>query len=302
MQPVRGIVLIMIAVALFTVMQAGVKAADTIPAGQAVFFRSFFALPVILAWLVLTRRMRDGLRVKNWKGHATRALVGSTAMGLGFFGLKYIALPEATAIRFATPMLIVVFAAMFLGERFRLIRLAAVSTGMIGVLIVMWPRLTFEAGDLAMLGAMMTLGSAILAALAQIFVKSMVADETTAAIVFYFSLTAATLSLLTIPFGWVWPQGINWVYMIGAGVVGGIGQIILTSAYRYADAGVLAPFTYVAMIYALIIGYFAFGDLPTKSMIFGASLVIAAGIVIALRERALGVKENAKRKIMATKN
>jgi len=297
MQPLRGILLIVSAISLFVVMGSLVKAADRIPAGEAVFFRSVWALPVILAWLGVRGELTSGLRATNWRNHAVRGAAGTAAMGLGFTGLHLLPLPEVTAIRFATPILIVIFAAAILGERVRLIRLSAVAVGLVGVLIVMWPRLQFHGGQMALIGAMVTLGSATLAALAQIFIKSMSGTERPAAIVFWFSLTATCLSLLTAPFGWVMPVGREWVWMIGAGLIGGIGQILITSSYRFADASVLAPFTYVSMIWALIIGYFVFGEAPTVPMLAGAALVIAAGVGIVLRERHLGLQRTAERKV-----
>ena len=293
----RGILLMIGAISLFSIMGALVKAAEAIPPGQAVFFRSFCALPVIVAWLMWRGELRSGLKVKRWQGHAIRALAGSAAMGLGFLGLKLIPLPEATAIRFVTPILVVIFAALILGEVIRAFRITAVMVGLVGVIIVMWPRLSFDLGDAAVLGASATLLSAGLAALGQIFVKSMAGKESTTAIVFWFSATAATLSLLSVPFGWVWPQGWEWAMMIGVGLVGGLGQILLTSSYKYAEVSTLAPFTYVSMIWALLIGYFVFAEVPTLGMLAGAALVIAAGVAIVLRERALGLQRTAERKV-----
>lgn len=290
MAPPRGILLIVLAVGLFTVMGALVKAAVRIPVGEAVFFRAFFAMPVIAAWLWARGEFPSGLRTSNWRSHAVRGLAGTGAVGLGFLGLKLLPLPEVTAIRFATPILVVVFAALLLGERIRLIRMTAVAVGLCGVLIVMWPRLGGGAGggNLALVGALVTLASAALAALAHVFVKAMTGTERTAAIVFYFSMTASALSLLTLPLGWVMPVGLEWVLLVGAGIAGALGQILMTSSYRYADAGTLAPFTYASMLWALLIGYFVFGEVPTWQMLGGATLVIAAGIAIALRERQIG--------------
>jgi len=272
------------------VMGSLIKAADRIPVGEAVFFRAFFAMPVIVIWLMARGEMASGLRTTSWRNHAVRGIVGTCAMGLGFLGLKLLPLPEVTAIRFATPIFIVIFAVVLLGERVRLIRMSAVAVGLAGVLIVMWPRLGagFGGGNLALLGACVTLGSAALAALAQVFVKAMTGTERTTAIVFYFSATASSLSLLTIPFGWVRPVGVEWVFLVGAGIVGALGQILLTASFRHADAGLLAPFTYVSMIWALIIGYFIFDEVPTVPMLAGAALVIAAGVAIVLRERQIG--------------
>ena len=280
----RGPLLITIAVGIFTVMTAFVKAAD-MPAGQAVFFRSTFALPIIFAWLWRQGDLRHGLSTKHPRQHLVRALAGSSAMGLGFAGLAYLPLPEVTAIRFITPVMVVLLAAAFLGERFRLVRSLAVVTGFLGVLIVLWPRL--GTGDASAFGAMLILASAALAALAQIFVKKMAGQESTAAIVFYFSATAAVLSLTTIP-TWQMPIGPQWAYLIGAGLIGGVGQILLTSSYRFADASTLAPFTYSSMIWAVLLGWFWFGEAPTWQMALGSLVIIASGVAIVLRERQLG--------------
>ncbi|MGV6811286.1 MAG: DMT family transporter [Brevirhabdus sp.] len=299
MHPLRGILLMILAVTLFTAMSAMIKAAADVPPGQAVFFRSSIAMPLVMGWLWAQGRLSGGLRTQNPWGHAWRGIAGTTAMGLGFAGLHLLPLPEVTAIRFATPLLIVVFAALFLGERLRLIRLSAVLVGLLGVVVILWPRLSLSGGGSEALGAIMVLGSAGFAAVAQIFVKSMAGVERTAAIVFYFSLTATVLSLLTLPFGWVVPDRFELVMLVGAGLIGGVGQILLTASYRFADASVLAPFTYVSMLWALLFGWALFSELPTASMLFGAGLIIAAGVAIVLRERQLGLRRTAERKMLA---
>ena len=232
MSPNRGILLMVMAISLFSIMGAFVKAAERIPAGEAVFFRAFCALPVICIWLLMRGELGAGLRVQNWRSHAFRGLAGSMAMGLGFWGLRLLPLPEVTALRFVTPILVLIFAALILGERIRMIRVSAVIVGLAGVMIVMWPRLSFDLGDAALIGVIVTLGSAGMAALSQVFIKTMAATEKTTAIVFWFSSTAATLSLLTIPFGWVMPEGREWLFLIGAGLIGGLGQILVTASYK----------------------------------------------------------------------
>ncbi|TAG23753.1 MAG: DMT family transporter, partial [Rhodobacterales bacterium] len=208
-RPLRGIALKLASVLVFIVMASLIKAtAQHVPSGQAVFFRSFFAIPVIVVWLIWRQELATGLRANAPMGHVWRGVVGTLAMGLGFAGLGYLPLPEVTAIGYAAPLLTVIFAAMFLGEEVRLFRISAVVLGIIGVLIVLAPRLSITPGAAGMaeaLGAMLVLGGAVFAALAQVFVRKLVDTEKTAAIVFYFSLTATVLSLVTLPFGWVWP-------------------------------------------------------------------------------------------------
>lgn len=295
----RGIFLMLSAITFFTFMAAFIKAADNVPAGQAMFFRSVLALPVILIWMVTHGGIRKGIATTSRRNHAVRGIVGSCSMGLGFAGLKFLPLPEVTAIQFVTPIATVLLAALILGERFRLVRIAAVMLGFVGVVIIVAPRLSVGLGSVEALGVLLVLGSAFLAALAQIFVKGMAGQESTTAIVFWFTATSSVLSLVTIPFGWVWPTGPEAGFLIGAGLLGGVGQILLTSSYRFADAGVLAPFTYVSMLWSVLIGFIWFNEIPTLGMLAGAALVICAGVIIVLRERQLGLDATARRKVKA---
>lgn len=301
MSPLRGILFKLASVLVFIAMAAVIKAtAEHVPAGEAVFFRSFFAIPVILVWLGWQRELRSGLRVAQPMGHVWRGVVGTAAMGLGFAGLGLLPLPEVTAIGYAAPLLTVVFAAMFLGEEVRLFRLSAVALGMVGVMIVLSPRLgaVDQTTSGETLGAVVTLMGATCAALAQVFVRKLVATERTSAIVFWFSVTASVLSLATLPFGWVWPSSTEAAFLVAAGVLGGFGQIFLTSGYRYADASIVAPFEYASMIFALAIGYVFFDEVPTLVMLGGAALVILAGVLIIWRERQLGLERARQRKAM----
>ena len=293
MRPLRGIALKVTSMMFFIVMASLIKAvADTVPPGQAVFFRSFFALPVILAWLLWQGELSTGLRTANPLGHFWRGLIGTTAMGLGFAGLAFLPLPEVTAIGFAAPILTVVFAAMFLGEQVRAFRLTAVGLGMLGVMIVIWPRLSLDA-DMSTgeaLGAILVLMGAVFVALAQVFLRKLVNTETTPAIVFWFSVTASVLSLMTLPFGWVLPSAQQAAFLVLAGLLGGMGQVCLTASYREADVSVIAPFGYVQILFSLAIGYWVFAEVPTLPMLSGAALVIAAGVLIIWRERKLGLE------------
>ncbi|MDB6183075.1 DMT family transporter [Paracoccus fistulariae] len=304
--PLRGILLKCCSVTVFTLMAAIVKAtADpqggvAVPAGQQVFFRSLFAIPVILIWLAMRHDLRDGLKTFRPMGHFYRGIIGTTAMFLGFWALALLPLPEATAINYAAPLLVVIFAAMFLGEDVRLFRLSMVGLGLLGVLVVLSPQLSTgaTADPLRMLGAFAALGGAGCAALAQIFVRKLVQEEKTSAIVFWFSITSTLLGLATLPFGWVMPDPTTAALLVLSGILGGLGQILLTSSYRYADASLIAPFEYVSMLLAVLIGWFIFDEAPTATVLIGAALVIVAGILIIWRERQLGLQRARQRKAM----
>ncbi len=303
MNPLRGIGLKILSVMVFTMMAICIKSsAPHVPSGQVVFFRSLFAIPVILVWLGATGRLRHGLGTANPMGHVWRGLVGTTAMAFGFTALGLLPLPEVTALGYAAPLLTVIFAAMFLGEPVRAFRLSAVIFGLVGVMIVLSPRMTLtslgETSRLETIGAFCALMGAVFAALAQVFVRKLVHAEPTAAIVFYFSVTGAVLSLLTLPFGWVLPTMREAVLLIGAGFLGGIGQILLTESYRHAETSVIAPFEYVSMLLSLVLGYTLFSEIPTGTTLMGAALIICAGLFIIWRERKLGLERAKAREVM----
>ncbi|WP_136441717.1 DMT family transporter [Pacificoceanicola onchidii] len=301
MSPLHGIALKLGAVLIFTVMASLIKASsESVPPGEAVFFRSFFALPVIIGWLAWRGDLKVGLKVKRPMGHVWRGLIGVAAMGTGFTALGLLPLPEVTALGYAAPLLTVLFAALLLGERIRLFRMSAVALGLVGVVVVLWPRLSLDALDqAAALGVACILISAVLRALAQIHIRRMVATEETAAIVFWFSMTATLFSLLTAPFGWVWPEPVVFAQLVLAGLVGGVAQILLTSSYRHAEAALLAPFDYASILFAILFGYVFFDEVPTVMVLIGSAIVMAAGVLIIWRERQLGLKRGKARPVAA---
>ncbi|MBD8065568.1 DMT family transporter [Devosia sp. PTR5] len=275
-------------------MSTLLKATETIPAGQMVFFRSFFALVPVLAWLLWQRRLGDAIRTTRPVGHVIRGLVGVASMSCGFFALTRLPLPEATAISYAAPLLIVVFSAVLLHERVHVFRWSAVLIGMVGVLIILWPRLTVFSGgpalaDAEAVGALAAVCAAIFSAFAMLQVRALVQTERSETIVTYFFISASILSLMTAPWGWVWPTPDQTALLIGAGIAGGIGQLLLTSCYRYADMSVIAPFEYVSLILTIVIGYVVFSDIPTGPMLMGAAIIVASGIAVILREHILGL-------------
>ena len=304
MSSLRGITFKILSVCVFVAMSAIIKAtAEYVPPGQAVFFRSLFAIPVIGVWLALSGDLRTGLKTSDPMGHFWRGLLGTTSMGLSFAGLGLLPLPEVTAIGYAAPIIVVIFAAMFLGEQVRLFRLSMVVLGLAGVLVVLSPRLQLDPATISSresLGAVIVLLSAVLVALAQIFVRKLVNTETTSAIVFYFSVTAVLLSLLTLPWGWVVPPPHVFALLVLAGLLGGVGQILLTTSYRNTDASLIASFEYTSMLLAIIVGYTVFGEVPGAATLAGGAMIVIAGILIILRERHLGLERARQRKVGPT--
>lgn len=300
--PVRGIVLKVLSVIVFLVMSTFIKlAGDGLATGQITFFRSFFAMFPILAYLAWRGELKTAFRTKSIGGQITRGFVGIVSMTMSFYGLVRLPLPDAIAIGYAMPLFSVIMAAIFLNETVRLFRLSAVAIGLTGVLIISWPQLTlFEhaTDSAAALAALALIGSAFLGAVAMILVRRLVRTEKTPTIVLYFSLTGSVFSLFSIPFGWPAMSLEQQLLLASAGVCGGVAQILLTESYRFAEVSTIAPFEYTSIVLGLGVSYFTFGDVPQPMMLLGTVIVIAAGGFIIYRERQLGLERKAMRKLV----
>ena len=298
----KGIGLKVASVAVFVAMQSSIKLAGQLPAGEIVFFRSFFAVIPVLAVFAWRGELGSALATDRPLSHVARGVVGVGAMGLGFFALTRLPLPEAIALNYAQPLLVVVFSVIFLGEAIRLYRWSAVVVGLIGVLIISWPKLTLLSSgagisDQQAIGVVAALASASLSAVALLLVRRLVRTERSTTVVLWFSLTASVMALLTIPFGW---QALTFgqaALLIAAGFFGGVAQILMTESYRHAEASTVAPFEYTSMILGIGAGYFLFADLPTRHTLVGGAIVICAGLFIVWRERRLGIVRGAARKV-----
>ena len=291
--PLTGIAFKVGSVLIFLVMSSLLKASHGVPAGELVFFRSFFGVLPVVVFLSWRGELRDGLRSHNVASQVWRGLVGTLSMGLGFFALTKLPLPEAVTINYAMPLVIVILSAVVLHETVRLYRWSAVVVGLCGVVVIAWPQLTlFSSGvkSEAAIGVAAAVGAACMGAVAQLLVRRLIQTERSATIVLYFLLSSAAISLLTIPFGWVVPSPLTAFYLVSAGVCGGIAQIMLTESYRHADMSVVAPFEYSSLVFSIIIGFVFFGDVPTIFMLVGAVFVVGSGLFIIYREQRLGRK------------
>lgn len=298
----RGIGLKVLSVCVFLVMAALLKASQGVPAGELVFFRSFFAILPVVIYLAMRRELVVGFQTKHPLSHLGRGLVGTGGMAFGFFALTKLPFPEAVALNYATPLLIVVFSAIFLQERVRLYRWSAVLVGLGGVIIMIWPRLTIFSGGVsdmsdASLGVISALVACCFAATAMLLVRRLVATERSATIVLYFSISSTLIGLCSLPLGWVMPDPGQFAMLVGAGITGGIAQILLTESYRHADMSVVAPFEYTSLVLSIVVGYFFFQDVPTVEMLIGGLIVVGAGIFIIYREHRLGLDNSKAREV-----
>ncbi len=233
-KPALGILLKVLSALAFTLMSAGLKVVSaTYPTGELVFFRSAFALVPLLAWLGWQGSLVDAIRTRDIRGHVLRGIIGSCGMFSGFVALSYLPLHDAIAIGYAAPLIVVALAALVLKETVRAYRWTAVGIGFAGVLIMLSPHLAAEASRrtteaAALTGALFALLGAFCSAGATIQVRRLTLTERTGAIVFYFSLLTTALGLSTIVLGWTLPSPPDFALLVLIGVLGGIGQILLT--------------------------------------------------------------------------
>jgi drug/metabolite transporter (DMT)-like permease len=168
-----------------------------------------------------------------------------------------------------------------------------VAIGFVGVVIMLAPQIGQATADATYtLGAGIALFASFCNAGAVIQVRRLTETEETGAIVLYFSLLTTVMGLATIVFGWRMPDLMDGILLVSIGVLGGIGQILVTQSYRYADTSVIAPFEYTTMIWALLIGWFLFGDLPSVAVLVGAAIVAVAGVLVLWGESARARSRN----------
>jgi len=303
--PLVGISLKIASTIAFFAMATMLKvAAEDVPIGQLVFARNFFGLFPVLLMVAMRGELGLAFRTTNPVGHLTRASVGLSAMVCGFTALYLLPLPDATAIGFASPLFVVVLAFFLLSEPVRIYRWSAVTIGFIGILVVLSPHLgDGELDNASMLGALIGLTGAGFSALAMITVRKLCETERTSTIVTWFAGASSLLALLTWPLGlvlpgqaWVMPDPTMAVLLVMIGLAGGVGQILMTQSYRYADASTIAPFDYVNMLWAIIVGWVVFDEIPVPAVVIGAVIVIAAGIFVIYREHKLGLDRTKARR------
>ncbi len=248
------------------------------PTGQIVFMRSIFVMILVgvIAW-------RFGglqtLRVVNLRGQLVRAGTMTVATLLFVTSLRLMPLADAIAIAFAAPLFVTALARPLLGEHVGWRRWAAVLVGFGGVLVMFRPT-----GEAVRLVALLPLGVALASALKDIVTRRITATESSVAILFITTLVLAAAGLVTVVGGWraitLFDFGL---FAVGGFLLGGA-QYLTIEAFRYAEAAVVAPFEYSAVLWAILYGFLIWGDVPDRWIISGSAIVIASGLYILHRE------------------
>lgn len=274
-----GALMIVASELLFASMGAAVKAvaATGMPTEMTVFMRNLFGLLVLLPLLV--RGGPASLRTEVLRLHVLRAGAGLAAMYCFFYALGNLPLAEGMLLKMTAPIFMPLIAWLWLSESLRPLTLFAVVLGFLGVYFVLSPG-----GEFNLVALIGLLGGAF-AALAKSTVRRLGRSEPNLRVVFYFSLVGLLVS--AIPLGWAWqaPTVHQWQWLFAIGLLGTLGQLLLTRGYAIAPSGRVSPFTYFSVVFGAGYGYLFWGELPTDTFVLGALFIALAGI-LTLKRRA----------------
>jgi drug/metabolite transporter (DMT)-like permease len=287
----RGVVLMLLACALFTFMGMLVKAlSGRIPFQEQMFFRSAFALPVVAAIVLRRSGLAAGfgavLRTKRLKGHLLRAATGVGATACSFYALGVLPLAEHTALTNTTPLFVTLLSIPFLGEKVGIHRAGAVVAGFLGILVIALGQGAFtgDYGGAAKWGLIAAVAHGGFSATTTLLVRSLSATEPSTTIVMWQSLLMTALTATLLPFAWVTPSLPDLLLLVTIGLVGGVAQVLLTEAWASAQVSALAPYSYSSLLWAVLFGWIGFGDVPNAWTVAGAATIVLASLYIMHRE------------------
>lgn len=275
----RGIAWMLLSVLIASGMDAISKyLGQTYPVPQIVWARYIFqAVVVILAlWPrlpVLVRTQRLGMQLLR-----SAMLLGATVTFL--FGLQRIPLAEASSILFLAPLIVTALSLPFLREYVGARRWAAVFLGFVGALIVIRPG-----GGFLHIWAVFPLVTAFLYALYMVTTRQLSRTDSSLTTLIYTASVGTLVMSAVVPFVWVAPDAQGWVLMVVLGVMGGANHLALILAFKAAPAAVVSPFDYSRLIWATILGFLLFNDLPDVWTITGAALIVGSGLYVFYREQ-----------------
>jgi drug/metabolite transporter (DMT)-like permease len=281
-RPVRAILTMLVAVAVFALMDAGLK---TLSAHYAPFqvaaLRGGASLPLVLAWALSTTGVAPLLHVR-WRLHLLRGVMGIAMMASFVYALHRLPLSTAYSIFFVAPLLLTALSVPLLGERVGPRRWAAIATGLIGVVVLLRPG---SAGMLS-LAALAVLLAALMYAISAVTVRVLArSDSTQAMVVWMMAMMAVGAGALALP-NWVPLRSEDAWTIAGVGAAGAVGQYAITEAFRLGEASLLAPLEYTALVWGVLLDATLWGVVPDGITWIGAAIIVGSGLYLIRRERA----------------
>ena len=276
-----GFLYMFMSVCAFSIMDLIVKWSDSYPLGQVLFFRGFFGL-VIYFFFIPRERLKNFYYTKRAGLHFLRCLFGLIALISIFIALRNLPLATVVSISFAAPIFTTIFSIFLLTEKVGFYRWLAVIVGFIGILIISEPG--FSSLNLYFIFPIIfCLGLSYVA----IAIRQLSTTEPVWLIALNFSAAITIVSFFTIPFGWVMPNLKDLILLSFIGIFGGFANLWLSQSYKLSEVSLVTPLKYLALVFAIIFGYFIWNEIPSIKTLAGALLVIISSIIIFRREISL---------------
>lgn len=267
----RGALFAVASAAALAVSATCIKAASaSVPNGVIVFMRSGLGLALMLPWLL--RRGSAGIRTRRLGGHLWRALFGVASMYCYFYAIGQLSLAEAVLLTYSMPLYVPFIAWLWLGERPSKAAFPSALLGLVGIGLIVKPGVGGFASIAALVGAI----SGLAAAAAMVSIRRITNTEPATRIVFYFMLTATTITALPLPWVWQTPPTGSLPILVAIGATATLGQWLVTKAYAAAPAAQIGPFTYSAVVFAGLLGWLIWGEQPDRTSVLGILLVIGS--------------------------
>jgi len=262
----------------FSIMDLIVKWSDSYPLGQVLFFRGFFGL-VFYFFIIPRERLKNFYYTKRAGLHFLRCLFGLIALISIFIALRNLPLATVVSISFAAPIFTTIFSIFFLSEKVGLYRWLAVIVGFIGIIIITEPG--FSSLNIYFIYPIIfCLGLSYVA----IAIRQLSSTEPIWLIALNFSAAITLVSFFTIPFGWVMPDIKDLILLSFIGIFGGVANLWLSQSYKFSEVSLVTPLKYLALVFAIIFGYFIWDEMPSTKTLVGALLVIISSVIIFRRE------------------
>ena len=282
---VTGVVLMVMASAFLATMHGSVRfvSGDLHPFVIA-FFRNVFGFCVLLPWLLSIGL--TAFSTNRTELHLVRSLINSGSMLCWFTALSMIPLADATALSLISPLLATLGAILLLGERIRLHRVLGLSAGLLGMLVILRPGFVEVT-----LGAMLVIGSTVFVVGSKLIAKDLTRTDSTATIVAYLTLLMIAVTGIPAAFVWQTPTLDQLLVLLLIGGLGSLGHVCFVQAYRLADVGLVEPMILFRLVWAALLGYLLFAEIPGVEVWIGGALIVGATTYITRREQRLGEKK-----------
>lgn len=269
----RAVLFMLISAVAFALMQTMVKLAGDIPTFEKVLFRNIVSLFVALSVIHRTKTPMFGKK-KNRKYLIARSFLGLGGVVFYFYAINNLIMADAAMLNKLSPFFVTIFACIFLKEKLNKIQIPSLIIVFIGAMLIIKPEFSFE-----VLPAGAGLLSAICAGVAYTIVRLLKNKENPSTIVFCFSFVSVIVMIPLTIMNFQMPMGMQWLYLIGTGIFAAIGQYGLTFAYKYAPASEVSIYNYTTIIFAAIMGFIVWGELPDWFSLLGSILIIVTAVV-----------------------